>query len=195
VMAPVLRVGGRRIAIPKGSLEVSKLEAAEAHLKAAVRLYFSNDHIVPVLTLANAAREVVATLGEKGGVKTLQDHIAEHLTLTPREVVKNISKIANFLKHADRDPTATVEVTELTIVTVLQLACHDFFKVKGEKRIEVEFFEKWLVAATVEKVSELPLRWRAFIRELLQMMPPGFRSADWNTKKAMGLRLLNEQSQ
>ena len=46
-------------------MKLTKIDVAEAQIRAAVRLFFEGGHPVPVYTLANAAREIVATIGEQ----------------------------------------------------------------------------------------------------------------------------------
>jgi hypothetical protein len=46
-------------------MKLTKIDAAEANLCAAIRLFFADEHSVPVHTLAGAAREVLSVIGEK----------------------------------------------------------------------------------------------------------------------------------
>jgi hypothetical protein len=48
-------------------LTLTKIDAAEAQLKGAVRMYFEDQYLAPVLTLANVVREVLAQIGEHLG--------------------------------------------------------------------------------------------------------------------------------
>ena len=63
---------------PKKSsiLRLNKIDVAEAHIVAAVKLFFENGHPASVYTLASAAREILTTLGIKQGIETLLHQMA-----------------------------------------------------------------------------------------------------------------------
>jgi hypothetical protein len=46
------------------TIELTKIDVAEAHIRTAVRLFFEGCHPVPVYTLANAAREILTSIGK-----------------------------------------------------------------------------------------------------------------------------------
>src|SRR6516225_3640376 len=126
---------------PKGQrLSLTKIDAAEAQLKKAVRMYFENDHLVPIYALANAVREVTAGIGEHLDVETVQKELATALGVKFEEMVRPLSKIANFFKHANRDPTATIVLGDDDVEFVLFLACHDFARVAAGMPIEAQVF-------------------------------------------------------
>jgi hypothetical protein len=54
------------------TLTLTKIDAAQAQLKAGVRMYFEKEHIATVFTLANAVREVVGQIGEHLKIETTQ---------------------------------------------------------------------------------------------------------------------------
>ena len=100
---------------PKGQrLSLTKIDAAEAQLKKAVRMYFENDHLVPIYTLANAVREVVAQIGQHLDIETVQKELATARGVKVEELIRPLSKTANFFKHADRDPTETIDTRDQT---------------------------------------------------------------------------------
>jgi hypothetical protein len=92
---------------PSRKMVVSKLECAEAHINAAVRLYLGNAHLVPVFTLANAAREVVETLGHKAGMQTFNDEMASVLMKPKftRGILKASGRLPIFSSTRTRTPT------------------------------------------------------------------------------------------
>jgi|SRR5258708_5295098 hypothetical protein len=53
-------------------MKLSKIDVAEVQIRAAVRMFFEGQHPVPIFTLANAAREIVASVGEQTDVRTVQ---------------------------------------------------------------------------------------------------------------------------
>ena len=112
-------------------MKLSKIDVAEAQIRAAVRMFFEGQHPVPIFTLANAAREIVASIGEQTDVQTVQSDLAEQRGVPFKKFVQPLSRIANFFKHADRDADAYLEFNEDDLEVVLQLACHDFGRVTG----------------------------------------------------------------
>ena len=129
--ASIIGVGAKQFSL-------TKLDVAEALIKTAVRLFFDDGHPVTIYTLANAAREIVAVIAEKKGVKTVVDEIAAKRGSTSKETIAEGVRIANRLKHADRDPTGKLEFKETDVDAMLQLACHDFGRVAGGMPIEAQ---------------------------------------------------------
>ena len=51
-------------AFSEASMRLTEIDVAEAQIRAAVWMFFREGHPVPVYTLANAAREIVASIGK-----------------------------------------------------------------------------------------------------------------------------------
>ena len=171
-------------------LTLSKIDAAEAQLKAAVRMYFENRHIAPVFTLANAVREVVGTIGEHLEVETVQEEIAKARGVTVAELVRPTSKKAGFFKHANRDPSGKIDLEDDNVEVALFFACNDFGRVAGGMPIKAQVFEAWVYAAATERVSDAPLRRQTLIRRMIAAFP-GLRGAsDRAEQKRIGLKIM-----
>jgi hypothetical protein len=171
-------------------LTLTKIDAAEAQLKTAVRLYFENSHLAPIFTLANAVREVVGTIGEHLEVETVQQEIAKARGLTVAELVSPLSKKAAFFKHADRDPTHKVDLEDDNVEVALFFACHDFGRIAKGMPIEAQVFEAWVYAAATERVSDAPLRRQALIKRMIAAFP-GLRGArDRAEQKRIGFEIM-----
>jgi hypothetical protein len=110
-------------------ISLTKIDAAEAQLREAVRMFFDNRDLVPIYTLANAVREVVAQIGDHLEVATVQKEVAKARGKSVAELFRPLVKIANFFKHADRDPTAKIKLEENNVEVALFMACHDFGRV------------------------------------------------------------------
>ena len=85
-------------------MKLSKIDIADAHLCAAIRMFFEDAHPVPVHTLAGAAREILNTLGEKLRMDTFLGEIARWKGVPVEEERRKATRYVNFMKHADRDP-------------------------------------------------------------------------------------------
>ena len=82
-------------------------------------MFFEGQHPVPIFTLANAAREIVASVGEQTDVRTVQSDLAEQRGVPVKKFVQPLSRISNFFKHADRDADAYLEFDEDDLEVVL----------------------------------------------------------------------------
>jgi hypothetical protein len=181
---------------PRGQrLSLTKIDAAEAQLKKAVRMYFENDHLVPIYTLANAVREVVAQIGQHLDIETVQKELATARGVKVEELIRPLSKTANFFKHADRDPTETIDLQDDDVEVVLFLACHDFKRVADGMPIEAQVFEVWAYAATIERVSDAPLRRQQLIRRTIAAFPGLRAAADRAEQKRIGLEIMERALQ
>jgi hypothetical protein len=176
---------------PVEALGLTKIDVAEAHLRTGVRLFLSDAHPVPIYTLASSAREILTALGEKLGVRTVLHGFAEDRGITVHEAVGKAHEYANFLKHADRDPTAVLKLEPDAVPTLLFIAGHDFASVTGGMPIELQVFEAWYFAAMIKRVSAFTLPRQEKIRECIRAFPPGFRTAALINQKRIGLETLN----
>jgi hypothetical protein len=180
-----MRLNGQR-------LTLTKIDVAEAQLRAAVRMFFEDWELVPIYALANAVREVAAAIGEHLDVKTAQEEYAKARGVDVTAVTSPLRNIANFLKHADRDPTAKIDLEEDHIEIVLFYACHDFGRVAGGMPIEAQVFEAWAYAAATKRVSDLPLRRQQLVRRIIAKFP-GLRAAtDRAKQKKIGLQIMEQ---
>jgi len=176
-------------------MKLTKIDAADAHIRTAVRMFFEGGHPAPSFMLANAAREIVEQVGGHMKVQTIQEKLAADRGLTVDELLRPLKTIANFLKHADRDPTATIEIEESEIVKVLQLACQDFGRTAGGMSIEAQVYEAWATVIAFRKVSDAPLRRQEMIRRLIADFFPGIRSASDSERRTIGLKALERALQ
>lgn len=177
---------------PGKEIIVTKIDVAETQIKTAVRLFFEGADLVPIYTLANAAREVVTHIGKHLDVKTVQDEVAKARGTTPAKLFRPLVKVANFFKHADRDPTAKITLRENDVEIALYLACHDFGRVTGGMPIEAQVYEAWVYAAATERVSDLPFSAQKLTRRTIAAFP-GLRSRpDRAAQKRIGLQIMEK---
>lgn len=171
-------------------MKLTKIDVAEAHIRTAVRLFFECSHAVPVYTLANAAREIVATIGDRIDVETVQQELATNRGVAVKEMLRPLSRAANFFKHADRDADATLDFDESDAEVVLQLACHDFGRITGGMPVEAQIYEAWVAAIAFPRVSEAPLRSQQLIRRVIAYFPGIRGTVDRTEQKKIGLKVL-----
>lgn len=75
---------------------ITKVEAARRQLDCAVRIFFEGEDYLAIHTLAHAAYNLLLDLHRKRGAEAINNTLD---TIDRRR----ISRVANFLKHSDRD--------------------------------------------------------------------------------------------
>jgi hypothetical protein len=105
-------------------MRLTKIAVAEIQLRSAVRLFFGEEHPVVVETLVGAASGVLRGLAKHCG---LQSALHDTDLIKPeyrREWIKILHEYQNFFKHADEDPTATINYEPRALHYLLLEACH-----------------------------------------------------------------------
>jgi hypothetical protein len=95
----------------EGQMEISKLEAAKRQLDCAVRLFLNDDDMSSIITLSRAAFRLswdIYPIIANDGFEQPFSKVIEHIGWA------NFNAIANFLKHADKDPEAQWSRTKST---------------------------------------------------------------------------------
>jgi hypothetical protein len=174
-------------------VSLTKLDVAAEHIRAAVRLFFDDAHPAPIYLLAASAREITQAIGDKLSIRTVLTDIAESRGVARKELIADVHRYAGFLKHADRNPNAEINLAYSAIEVVLQLACHDFGRVAGGMPIEAQVFEAWIHAIAYGKISEAPLRRQAQLKKIIAHFQ-GIRSADPAKRRAIGREALEKAS-
>jgi len=172
-------------------LRLTKIDIAEAHIIAAVNLYFRDAQPASAYCLASAAREILTTLGDKTGVETLLHEISTTKGNSLGETIKKAHEFANFFKHADRDPAAVLEFPEDQLETVLFIACHDFARIAGGMPVQAQVYEAFFWAQVFPRIQNAPRRYRQMILNSAQKFQ-GVRTASREDKRRIGLRVLEE---
>lgn len=179
---------------PARTMRLTKIDVAEAHLISAVRLHFQCGPSASVYLLAGSAREILTTIGDKIGVRTLLHGVADDLGRPLKELIAAAHEHVNFLKHADRDPQAVLEdLTENDVDALLFVACHDLLRVAKGQPIEAQVFEVWYLAISWRKVRCAPLRAQPIIRSCIKHFQ-GIRSLSREAQLRMGWTKLQEAS-
>jgi hypothetical protein len=146
---------------------ITKIDAAEAQLNTAIRLFFENRDHLSSYTLAIASREITDDLLAKQSDEIFRREFARlgdpmKVRLSYRERLRDLikpeyykdslklfNKRQNFLKHADRDADSEMKdlsVRELAMV-ILFTASNFHLLTKGRLTREVGIFLCWFGAA------------------------------------------------
>jgi hypothetical protein len=179
----------------EASLNLTKIDVAEAHLITAVRAHFRGEHPASVYLLAASAREILTTIGEKPRKRTMLAGIAQETRIPVKKLAAIANEFVAFFKHADRDPTAVLTAfTEQDADIVLYVACHDFHRVAKGMPIELQVYEAWHLAQAFDRVSDAPLRVQPFVRRSIKLFP-GIRAASSRAEQQrIGLEQLEKAS-
>ena len=102
---------------------VSKLEAADRQLSTAIELWFNEADPLSTHTLACSAYQIVHDLNHgQGGRDLLYDSLVIKDEYR-KEWIDRIKGTYNFLKHADRDPTESVEFDPINNEFFIMYTC------------------------------------------------------------------------
>ena len=145
---------------------------------------------MPVFTLANAAREIVATIGDQTEVETLQQELATERGVSVKQLLAPLRAKANFFKHADQDAGDTIEFNEDDAVITLRLACQDFHRITGGIPREAQVFDLWVYAVAFPKVSVAPPHKQDRVRAAHARFPGIGEAATRAEKKKIGVAAL-----
>ena len=150
---------------------INKLAAAQRQFDAAVRMFFAQEDELAVVTLGHAALGICEDLFEKrhpgqlaresrpwveDAIRSLMEKTGVpvpdgwHLKDTDAELRKFYKKAqnipANFLKHADRDPSGLLKENEGSADNILLFASGLLIRLKVEPSPEVLAFSTWHLA-------------------------------------------------
>lgn len=155
----------------------------------AIQLFFTKADPVSIFTLAANAWEVVDTLCDKRGVKSISNESRDHIP-EGKDLKKNYvnSPYRNFFKHADRDPDARLDGFDATKCDgVLFLGVEDYLRLMGKGPVEFQIFQLWYLAMYIEKVSDTSLE---KILEATDRAFPNIRELSRDEQIRLGAKVL-----
>jgi hypothetical protein len=139
---------------------ITKLNAAERKLTAAIRGFFNNEDAVVVYSLASDAFEVLDALCRKQKLKSFSDEAAEAMTAAWKEhgkeprnwrkaLADSVNRHRNFFKHArGNDADAVVDdFTDENNDALLFMASYDLLQLCRVARrggpVEAQIYQLW----------------------------------------------------
>ena len=112
---------------------ITKLEAAKRQLVVATELYFRDSDSAAIHTLVAASYNVIRDLSKRAHLPPMaKDYLLT--TISPgkrKEVERWLNSFENFLKHADRDPDETIELSPTLSEAMLEDAWAQFERLGG----------------------------------------------------------------
>jgi hypothetical protein len=150
-MPPIISAAGGTYPRPD---EVSKLEAAERLLAAAVRLFFENRDVLPTVSLTGAASQVIHDLLKNEGMRSLFRSGAVIKEQHRARFIRWFKDFENFLKHADHDPNATLEFDWTLAELMLHVVAFDFGMLTRRSTWPLTVFTGWAITNHPERFVE-----------------------------------------
>ena len=167
---------------------ISKLEASRRQLECAIRLLFDNDDSLAVHTLAHAAFKVLFDLTHKRSGTPFIGAFANVVEIIGGWA--QLSKIPNFLKHADKDADALLEShsPEATLAT-LGFACVLYRRLAGRMTPEMGAFHEWMRVSNPD-VFELERDSDADIEAAYRESVAFLKAQPWDVRISAGKALM-----
>jgi hypothetical protein len=125
---------------------IDKIEVARRQIREAVRLFFGERDPVAIHTLIASAHQILGDISDNRGAQS---------------VLKNVKRVNypfNFLKHADRDPDAKINIGPLLRFSgdFIMDAILMLQQIAGDIPIEAKIFWTWFVSKYPEQFDNLP---------------------------------------
>lgn len=154
-------------------IRLTKIEAAERQLNAAIDIFFSDGDLVPAWTLAAAAYNVIKNLKEHQGSR---DMMLKHQMAAALDA--NLNRYENFLKHADRDPNEVLEFNPRGQIELLLLdASLGFHSLTERMSPQMLLAQMWFFGTTFishNGGAEFQ-KWADFVRRRPDEPPSSYR--------------------
>jgi hypothetical protein len=161
--------------VPKRSL--TKIEVAEAQLKYAVRLFFSEADPIPIETLVGAASGVLRGIAKRHG---LQPPLHDSDLIVPErkgEWIRALHKEQNFFKHSDKDADEVLDYNAAGLQYLLFEVCHLYRHLASEKYLQHRqcseglIYEIWFQMAHPHLLKD-PVEWQSGYGKKLEGINP-----------------------
>jgi hypothetical protein len=135
---------------------VDKIDVARRQIKTAVRLFFENGDPVAIHTLVAPAHQVLVDVGEDRGIHGAIKSAKLLQGADAKDYLASINFAFNFMKHADRDPNAKINITPLIRLTsdFLMDAILLLQRVSNDIPIEAKVFWAWFVSTYPEEFED-----------------------------------------
>ncbi|MBI5675463.1 MAG: hypothetical protein HZC48_06535 [Nitrospirae bacterium] len=129
-----------------GRIHITKLNASLRQLETAVILWFNDADAISVHTLASAAYQILYDLNKhQNGPPLLPDLPASNIIRpeSRKEVKRAMREWANFMKHADKDPSAIASFNPNTNEFLLLYAIETYSTLTRDIRPILQCFRAW----------------------------------------------------
>ena len=175
---------------------ITKLEAAHSQLATAIRLYFDDEDLASVHTLACAAREIYEKHCKAKGIDRMFEKIeSSNPDRDSKQLWTILNGPRNFLKHPEptMDLDAKLELDDEMNATMLFVAGHDCATLcEAGQPPEVQAYNLWFIATRFPREDEAThsdpseqVRYGEIIATIDKSYP-GLRNAPLSEQKKIG---------
>lgn len=133
---------------------ITKLQAAKRQLIAAIQLFFERKDSIAIQTLTGASHQILYDLAKPKKILSL---IKDSPLIRPDkkgEWVKTINEAQNFLKHADRDPEASIDFRPTLSQFLLMDAIVFYQQLTGDIFHEAKVYLTWFDLTHIDLLVE-----------------------------------------
>jgi hypothetical protein len=125
------------------SLRLNKFDVAERQLNQAIKLFFDEEDVVSIHTLAEASCQILYDLRHKYSVQSFRNDSAKIRDEYKKHWLTILHKPRNFFKHADRDCGDVLDFKEVFNHFPLLDAVCMYTKIKASWTPESLLFVSW----------------------------------------------------
>lgn len=167
-------------------MKISKLEAAKRQLDCAIRLYLNDDDLSSAITLSRASFrllwDIYPTIANDGFEKPLSK-VIEQLGWT------RFNAIANFLKHADKDPEAQMDPDAVHAKTGIGFSIMLYSRATGAYSPEMKAWETLMTLEQPDVWDSHPDPGHEGYADFIKAVEQ-YKTASWKEQLAMGRSFL-----
>lgn len=143
---------------------VTKEQAAKRQIVTAITLYFNGGDYVSMLSLVSAAYTIVRDLNKKRGLN--HEDLEALVSINFKEeahrlVKKKFTDALRFVKHADTDPDAKLELQYSYVEFWLLLAADLYTRVTKDSPVESKAYHFWFASKYPFVIKESPYKQQA----------------------------------
>jgi len=151
---------------------ISKSDAGLRQIRQAIRIFFARGDMIAVHTLTGAAFQVFTDLGKLKGIKSR--YRGEDIVRPDRvaDLERALNHTQNFLKHADKDPDATLSYVEEASVLYLFEAVELSYQVLRQDSRELLAFRIWFIVTHPDLVVP------ELLSKITSLIPDGLDQSD-----------------
>lgn len=127
-------------------IKVTKLEAAQRQIDAAIMMLYRGDDPVAVHTVISAACRIMRDLCSKADSPNWRKLDEAIIPGKQKQAWKDFARAANFFKHADRDPDDILEGVHEEVndhMIFISIILHDDF---GQRTVPMQAHYAWMMA-------------------------------------------------
>jgi hypothetical protein len=131
-------------AMKQSKIILSKQDVARHQLETAIQLYFTGGDSVSAYALTAAASDVLRNIAASKSQETVLDEMMKHVIPEKRdEFIEMMKRPKNFFKHAQKDPSETIEFHPDSFHIPLLLAVEMYAELTGNPTQLMEAYHLW----------------------------------------------------